>query len=30
MLLTHIGREVMEHDSEVELEMAADGMKVHV
>jgi len=30
MLLTHIGREVMEHDSEVKLEMAADGMKVHV
>jgi ribonuclease BN (tRNA processing enzyme) len=30
MVLTHIGREVLEHNSEVKLEMASDGMKLHV
>jgi hypothetical protein len=30
MILTHIGREVMEHDGEVKMEMAKDGMKLRV
>jgi ribonuclease BN (tRNA processing enzyme) len=30
MLLTHIGREVLEHSSQLKMELAADGMKVEV
>ncbi|MGH8014146.1 MAG: MBL fold metallo-hydrolase, partial [Candidatus Binataceae bacterium] len=30
MMLTHIGREVLEHDGEVGIEMASDGMKIVV
>jgi ribonuclease BN (tRNA processing enzyme) len=30
MLLTHVGREVLERGSEVTLEVAADGMKVEI
>jgi ribonuclease BN (tRNA processing enzyme) len=30
MILTHIGREVMDHDGEVKMEMAKDGMKLRV
>jgi len=30
MVLTHIGREVLDHNSEIKLEMATDGMKLHV
>jgi ribonuclease BN (tRNA processing enzyme) len=30
MLLTHIGREVLERSSQLEMELAADGMKVEV
>jgi ribonuclease BN (tRNA processing enzyme) len=30
MILTHIGREVLARDGEIEMEMAADGMKLCV
>ena len=30
MMLTHIGREVLEHSSQIKMELAADGMKVQV
>jgi ribonuclease BN (tRNA processing enzyme) len=30
MMLTHIGREVLEHSSQINMELAADGMKVEV
>ena len=30
MILTHVGREVIDRDREVKLEMAHDGMKLHV
>lgn len=30
MVLTHVGREVLDHDSEIKLEMASDGMKLRV
>lgn len=30
MVLTHVGREVLDHNSDVKLEIASDGMKLHV
>jgi ribonuclease BN (tRNA processing enzyme) len=30
MMLTHVGREVLEHSSQLNMELAADGMKVEV
>jgi ribonuclease BN (tRNA processing enzyme) len=30
MMLTHIGREVLEHGSQINMELAADGMKIEV
>ena len=30
LVLTHIGREVLDRESEVKLEMAFDGMKIRV
>jgi hypothetical protein len=30
MMLTHIGREVLERSSQINIELAADGMKVEV
>jgi hypothetical protein len=30
MILTHVGREVLDRDHEVKLEMAHDGMRIKV
>jgi ribonuclease BN (tRNA processing enzyme) len=30
IVLTHVGREVIDHASEVEMELASDGMKLRV